>query len=140
MEKKSWGTAPFPVAAAAVTALCKAAFLIFMGVIGIASADEVSDPFGAGVLIFGVVYAVLGLMIPRGSRVARDIFGALTVIPVVVGLVYAFTGPRSAVFPSLVAVALALGVLALLYVPESSKRYFARPSDDPARQPARTEA
>ena len=73
-------------------------------------------------------------------RVARDIFGLLTLIPVVVGLVYAFTGPSSAVFPSLVAVALAVGVLALLYGTDSAKRYFANGSDEAARGPAGTEA
>jgi hypothetical protein len=134
---KSWGTAPFGVAAAAVAALCKAAFLIFMGVIGVATADDVSDPFGGGVLVFGIVYAVVGLALPRGSRLARNVLAALTVIPVVVGVVYMFTGPAEAIVPSLVAVALALGVLALLFWPETSRAYFEdAPAGDPGSSPA----
>ena len=137
---KSWGTAPFPVAAAAVVALCKASFLIFMGVIGVWTADQVSDPFGAGVLIFGIIYAVLGLMIPRGSRVARDVFGALTLVPAVVGVIYAFTGPADAVIPALVASGLAVGVLLLLYSTDSARRYFSDAPEDPTSRAAGTEA
>ena len=115
---------PFPVAIAAMVALATAAFLLFMGVIGVASANSVSDSFGVGVLIFGIVYAVAGYLLFRGSRPARAIIAGLSLIAAVVAVIYAFSGPTAAIVPSLVTAALALGVIVLLYLPESSKAHF----------------
>jgi hypothetical protein len=117
---------PFPVTIAAFVALAKAAFLVIMGIIGFAAADTVSDPFGVGVFLFGLAYGLVGFLLLRGSRLARDVLAVLSAITAAVGLVYAFTGPADAVLPSLVAVAFALGVIALLFLPGSSKAHFAR--------------
>jgi hypothetical protein len=117
---------PLPVSLAAFVALAKAAFLVIMGIIGFAAADSVSDSFGGGVFLFGLGYGLVGFLLLRGSRVARDALGFLSAVTAAVGLVYAFTGPAGAVVPSLVAVAFAVGVIALLYLPAASKAYFAR--------------
>ena len=109
-----------------MVALATAAFLLLMGVIGVASANSVSDSFGVGVLIFGIVYAVAGYMLFRGSRPARVIIAGLSLIGAVVAVIYAFSGPTAAIVPSLVTAALSLGVIALLYLPESSKAHFQR--------------
>jgi hypothetical protein len=115
---------PFPVALAAIVALCKGAFLVIMGIIGFAAADSVSDSWGAGVLIFGIVFGLAGLLLFRGSRVARDVVGVLSLVSVIGGVIYIFTGPTSAIVPSLITAAVAAGVIALLYLPEGSKAYF----------------
>jgi hypothetical protein len=122
---KNWGTAPFVVSLAAVIALCKAFYLIALGILGAVIADSVGDTFSWGILVFGAVYAVVGFLVPRGSRLARAVLGLLSLVTAVIGVVYAFTGPSSAVVPSLVATAFALIVLLALYWPESARAYFA---------------
>jgi len=126
MSEKSWGTAPFTVVGAAAIALCKALFLVAMGIIGIASANSVSNPFGAGILVFGLVYAAVGYFVPKGSNVARIVLALLSLVTAVVGLVYAFTGPSAAVVPSLVAAGFAILVVLALYWPQSARAYFER--------------
>src|SRR5262245_63921619 len=108
MSEKSWGAAPFTVVGAAVIALCKALFLVFMGIIGVASANSVSTPFGVGILVFGLVYAAVGYFVPKGSNVSRIVLALLSLVTLVVGIVYAFTGPSGAIAPSLVAAGFAL--------------------------------
>ena len=115
---------PFPVALAAIVALCKGAFLIVMGIIGFAAANSVSDSWGVGVFIFGIVFAGAGFMLFRGSRVARDVVGVLSLVSVIGGVIYAFSGPTSAIVPSLITAGVAAGVIALLYLPEGSKAFF----------------
>ena len=69
--KKGWGSAPFPVSAVAAVTLCKAGFLLFFGLIGLAAQDNVSDPWGGGMIVLGLVFAVLGWLLPRGLNLAR---------------------------------------------------------------------
>ena len=115
---------PFPVALAAIVALCKGAFLVVMGIIGFAAANSVSDSWGVGVFIFGIIFGLAGLLIFRGNRIARDVLGVLSLVSVIGGVIYAFSGPTSAIVPSLITAGVAAGVIALLYLPESSKAFF----------------
>jgi hypothetical protein len=122
--KKGWGTAPFAVALVAVIALCKAFFVLFMGIIGVAASSKISNPFGIGMIVFAVVYAAIALMLVRGSRFARDVLGLLSVVAAVVAIVWAFNAPNSAVIEALVTLGFAILVLVLLFVPERVKAYF----------------
>jgi hypothetical protein len=115
---------PFPVALAGIVGLCTGAFLIVMGIIGVAAADSVGNPFGTGVLIFGIVFCLASLLIFRGNRWGRDALGALCLVGVIGGLIYTFSGPTAAIVPSLITAGVAAGAIALLYVPEGSKAYF----------------
>ncbi|HEY7380480.1 MAG TPA: hypothetical protein VH572_04675 [Gaiella sp.] len=117
---------PFTIWLAAVVAYCKAAFDIVMGLIGVLAADSVGDDFAIFVVVFGVAYGLSGLLVRRGSRAGRELLGLLSLAGAAIGLYYAFTGPSSAVISALVAVAFGGGVLALLYLPQASRAYFAR--------------
>jgi hypothetical protein len=122
--KKGWGTAPFAVDLVAVIALCKAFFVLFMGIIGVAASTTISNPFGAGMIVFAVVYGAIALMLVRGSRFARDVLALLSAVSAIIAIVWAFHGPRSALIEALVTLGFAILVLVLLFVPEGVKAYF----------------
>ena len=115
---------PFVVMLASFFGFAKAVFLGFIGVVGVASWDDVSDPWGYGSLVMAALFAIASWLLLRGSRAARNVLGALAVIGGVLAAVYVFTGPASAVVPSLVTVAMAAALLYLLYLPRASKEYF----------------
>jgi hypothetical protein len=54
------------------------------------------------------------------------VLGALAAITLVVAVVYAFSGPDYATGPGLGTAVATLGTIALLYLPQSSKNFFAR--------------
>ena len=124
VTKKGWGTAPFWVDLVAVITLCKAAFLLFFGLIGILAQNSVSDPWGEGLIAIGVVFAVLGWLLPRGIRIVRLLLGLIAVVSGILAIVWAFNAPRSALIEALVMLGFAVVVLVLLYVPERVKAYF----------------
>ena len=55
VERKGFGTAPFVVVLAAIVGFSKALFEILMGIIGF-FADEMSNQFGGGIFVFGLVF------------------------------------------------------------------------------------
>ena len=116
---------PFVVFVAAIFGFAKAAFLGLMGVIGIASWDEVSDPWGVGALVLAALFALASFALLRGNRVARVVLAGLAAVGGVLAIVYVFTGPSSAIVPSLVTAALAALLLWLLYAPRAAREYFA---------------
>lgn len=120
--------APFGVTVAAVIAFCKAAYLVLLGLLGFAVADQVDDSWSGVIVVAGVVYGVLGWLVLRGSGIARLLLAAVSAVIAAAAVVYLFTGPSYAIMPSLIAAAIACAVVALLYVPERSKAYFARAS------------
>lgn len=122
--KKGWGTAPFFVDLVAVIALCKAAFLILIGIIGVAAQNTVSDPWGGAMLVFGLVFFAVAWMLPRGSRFARDVIAFLSVVSAIAAIVWAIDAPNSALIEALVALGFAVLVLVLLFVPQGVKAYF----------------
>jgi hypothetical protein len=116
---------PFVVMVASFVGFAKAAFLGFMGLIGILSWDDVSDPWGIGALVLAALFGFASYALLRGNRVARIVLAALAVAGGVLALVYVFVGPTSAILPSLVTAALAAGLIWLLYGPQSAREYFA---------------
>ncbi len=120
-------SAPFPVFLATVVGYVLAACLVLFGVIGLAAADQVSDPFGIGLLVLGVVVGVATVLLGRGSRLGRDVLAGLAAITFVVSVVYAFSGPGYATGPGLATGVVTLGTIALLFLPQSAKDFFGRP-------------
>ena len=116
--------APPTVLLAAVFGFVKAAFLGFMGIIGVAAWDDVSDPWGIGALVLAALFGLASFALLRGSRAARVVLAGLAVVGGVMALVYVFVGPTSAILPSLVTAALAAAVLWLLYGSRSARDYF----------------
>jgi hypothetical protein len=116
---------PFVVLLAAMFGFAKALFLGFMGIIGIAAWDDVSDPWGIGALALAALFAIASLLLLRGNRLARLVIAALAVAAGLLAVIYLFTGPSSAIIPCLVTAALALLLIWLLYGPRAAKEYFA---------------
>jgi hypothetical protein len=117
-------TTPFPVFMATMVGYALAAGLLAFGVIGF-FADEVSDPFGGGLVAGGLLVLGATLLTSRGNNLGRLILGILALVTIAVGLYYAFTGPTYAIAPSLITAGVAAGTAALLFVPQSAKAYFA---------------
>jgi hypothetical protein len=116
--------APPAVLLASVFGFVKAAFLGFMGIIGVVAWDDVTNPWGLGALVLAALFGLASFWLLRGSRAARIVLAALAVVGGVIALVYVFVGPTSAIFPSLVTAALDAVVLWLLYGSRSARDYF----------------
>ena len=119
-------SAPFPVFLATVVGYVIAASLLVFGVIGVAAADQVSDPFGIGILVLGAVVGLATVMLGRGHRIGRVVLAGLAAITFVVAVVYAFAGPGYAAGPGIATAVVTLGTIALLYLPQNSKDFFTR--------------
>ena len=119
---------PSTVFIASIFGFAKAAFLGFMGVIGLISWNDVTDPWGIGALALAALFAIASWALLRGSKVARIVLAALAVAGGGIALLYVFIGPTSAIGPSLVTAALDALVLWLLYRPQASREYFDGPS------------
>jgi hypothetical protein len=115
---------PPAVLLASVFGFAKAAFLGFMGIIGVVAWDDVTNPWGIGALVLAALFGLTSYALLRGSRAARVVLAALAVFGGVMALVYVFVGPTSAIFPSLVTAALDAVVLWLLYGSRSARDYF----------------
>jgi hypothetical protein len=102
----------------------KALVLGITGIVGVAAWDDVTNPWGIGALVLGALFGLASLGLLRGSRAARVLLAALAVVGGVVAVVYVFVGPTSAMFLALVAAALDVVVLWLLYGPRSARDYF----------------
>jgi hypothetical protein len=116
---------PFPVFVATIVGYALAAGLLAFGVIGF-FANQVSDPFGGGLVAAGVLVLGATVLAARGADAGRIVLGVLAALTVVVGLVYAFRGPTYAIVPSLVTAGVAAGTAALLFVPRSAQAFFAK--------------
>ena len=115
---------PPAVVFASFFGFAKAAFLGFMGIIGVIAWDDVTDPWGIGALVLAALFGGASYALLRGSRVARLVLAALAVVGGVLALVYVFVGPTSAILPSLVTAGLAAVLLWLLYGARGAKAYF----------------
>jgi hypothetical protein len=115
---------PFPVALAGMIGIAKAFFEGFYGVLGIAVASSVDDSFGAGALVFGIVYLIASIMLLRGSGFGYYVTVALSVIGLVGAVVYMFSS-GGAVFGGALLIALTNAlVLYLLLGRDSSREFF----------------
>ena len=117
--------APFVIWIAGFISGTRAIFLTFMGVIGFASSSEVSDPFGMGVFVLGLVFGVLTYFLAKGKRWARDVLVALSAVSVLGGLYYAIFGPSSALIASLVTAGVSALFIYIVMVPARAKAFFA---------------
>jgi hypothetical protein len=116
VERKGFGTAPFVVVLAAIVGFCKALFEIVLGVIGF-FADEMSNQFGGGILVFGLVFLAATLLLLRGNPLGYWVTVILSALGAAVALVYAFSGPNEFLVPGLVSAATNLAVIWLLFRP-----------------------
>jgi hypothetical protein len=116
VERKGFGTAPFVVVLAAIVGFCKALFEILIGVIGF-FADEMSNQFGGGILVFGLVFLAATLLLLRGNPLGYWVTVILSALGAAVALVYAFSGPNEFLVPGLVSAATNLAVIWLLFRP-----------------------
>jgi hypothetical protein len=117
---------PPPVQIAVWSASALAAALLLFGFIGFLISNAIGDSVGGGALIVGLIVAGAAYMTGRGSKVGRAFIGLSAAAVAVVGVIYAFVGPGSAVIPSLVIAALSAGTFALLYLSASAKEFYAR--------------
>ena len=115
---------PFTVLVASFFGFAKAAFLGFIGLVGLLSWEDVTEPWGIGALVLAALFAIASWALLRGSKLARSVLAALAVAGGGIALVYVFVGPTSAIGPSLVTAALAAALIWLLYGPRGSKEYF----------------
>ena len=116
---------PAPVFLALVGAYALAATLLLMGLLGFFIWDALDDAVGVGATILGILVLAATYLAWRGSRPGRAFVGLLGAIGAVAGVVYLFTGPTSAIIGSLVVAALGAGTVALHFLPEASKRFYA---------------
>ena len=116
---------PAPVFLALVGSYALAATLLLMGLLGFFIWDALDDAVGVGATILGILVLAATYLAWRGSRAGRALIGLLAAIGAVAGVIYVFTGPTSAIIGSLVVAALGAGTLALLFLPEASKRFYA---------------
>ena len=116
---------PFPVFVALGAAYALAATLLLMGLLGFFIWDALDDAVGVGATILGILVLAATYLAWRGSRAGRAFVALLGAIGAVAGVVYLFTGPTSAIIGSLVVAALGAGVVALLFLPDASKRFYA---------------
>jgi hypothetical protein len=114
---------PFPVALAGMIGIAKALFEGFYGVLGIAVASSVDDSFGAGALVFGIVYLIASIMLLRGSRFGYYVTVALSVIGLVGAVVYMFSS-GGAVFGGALLIALTNALVLYLLLGRDSPREF----------------
>jgi hypothetical protein len=98
---------------------------LLMGLLGFFIWDALDDAVGVGATILGILVLAATYLAWRGSRAGRAFVALLAAIGAVAGVVYVFTGPTSAIIPSLVVAAFGAGVVALLFLPEASKRFYA---------------
>ena len=83
------------------------------------------DRVGLGTTILGLLVLGATCIAGRGSRMGRAFIGLLTGFLTVAGVIYMFKGPTSAIFPSIIVAGISAGTFALLFLPESSKRFYA---------------
>ena len=116
---------PAPVFLALVGSYALAATLLLMGLLGLFIWDALDDVVGVGATILGILVLAATYLAWRGSRAGRALIGLLATIGAVAGVIHVFTGPSSAIIGSLVVAALGAGTVALLFLPEASKRFYA---------------
>ena len=114
---------PFPVALAGMIGIAKALFEGLFGVLGIAIASSVDDSFGAGALVFGIVYLIASIMLLRGNRLGYYATIALSVIGLVGAVVYMFSSSGT-VFGGALLIALTNALVLYLLVGRDSPREF----------------
>ena len=117
---------PAPVQIAVWAAYALALALLIFGFIGFLISNAIGDSVGGGAFVLGLIVAGAAYAASRGSGIGRAVIGLGAAATAVVGVIYMFAGPGSAVIPSLVIAALAAGTFALLYLSDSARRFYSR--------------
>ncbi|HEU6444085.1 MAG TPA: hypothetical protein VFL61_03405 [Gaiellaceae bacterium] len=117
---------PAPVFLALIGSYALATTLLLLGFLGFLTWAAVGDVVGVGATLLGLLVLGATYIAWRGSRAGRALIGLLAAVAAVAGVIYVFTGPSSAIIGSLVVAGLGAGVLALLFLPEASKRFYSR--------------
>lgn len=117
---------PAVVGIAALVGFAKAIFEIGFGVLGIAVAKGMDDSFGGGILVFGIVYAIVSFLLWRGSRAGYYLTILLSALGLVVAIVYAFRADSAVLSATIVSAFWNGLVLYLLLGTKNARRYFAR--------------
>jgi hypothetical protein len=115
---------PAPVQFAVYAAYGLALGLLFFGVVGFVISEAIGDSVGGGAFVLGLIVGGAAYATSRGSKVGRAFIGLGSAATAVVGVIYMFAGPGSAVIPCLVLAALAAGTFALLYMTDAAKRFY----------------
>ena len=115
---------PFPVALAGMIGLAKAAYEMLFGLLGLLVANSVDDTFGAGVLVFGIVYAIASVLLLRASRLGYFLTVALATLGLVVAVVYMFSSEGSVTAGAIVSALFNALVLYLLLGTKSARDFF----------------
>ena len=116
---------PVNVQIAVWSAWALAGALLLFGVIGFLISNAIGNSVGGGAFLLGLIVAAAAYMTGRGSRLGRAFIGLGAAATAVACFVYMFTGPGSAVIPSLVIGALAAGTFALLYLSATAREFYA---------------
>jgi uncharacterized membrane protein (DUF2068 family) len=117
---------PASIGFAAMIALGKGVCEAGLGLLGIAAANSMDDTFGGGVLVFGVLAAIGGWLLWRGSRAGYYITLVLSAIGLVVAVVYLFRAESGILGATTVLAIFNALVLYLLLGRKSTREYFAR--------------
>jgi hypothetical protein len=117
---------PPPVFLALIGSYALAATLLLMGFLGLLTWAALGDAVGVGATILGLLVLGATYIAWRGSRAGRALIGLLGAVAAVAGAIYVFAGPTSAIIGSLVVAGLGAGTVALLFLPESAKRFYSR--------------
>jgi hypothetical protein len=115
---------PPPVFLALIGSYALALTLLLLGFLGFLTWAAVGDVVGVGATILGLLLLGASYIAWRGSRAGRALIGLLAAIGAVAGTIYIFAGPSSAIISSLIVAGLGAATVALLYLPESSKRFY----------------
>ena len=125
LQSQSDEAPPATVTIGLIMAYGLAGTLLFAGLIGLLFWVAVGDRVGLGTTILGLLVLGATRVAGRGSRMGRAFIGLLTGILTVAGVIYMFKGPSSAILPSIIVAGISAGTFALLFLPESSKRFYA---------------
>lgn len=117
---------PGPVAFAGMIGIAKAIFEGGFGLLGLAVANSMDDSFGAGMLVFGIVFAIASWLLLKGNRTGYYLTIALSALGLVVAVVYAFGSEGGVLGAIIVVVALNALVLYLLLGRQSTREFFNR--------------
>jgi hypothetical protein len=126
MPREEVERVPPPVQIAVWSAWALGICLLVFGFIGFLISNAIGNGVGGGAFVLGLIVSGAAYVTGRGSRAGRAFIGLSAAVVAVVGVIYAFKGPGSAVIPSLVIAALSAGTFALLYLSTSAKEFYAR--------------
>jgi hypothetical protein len=117
---------PGPVAIAGMIGIAKAIFEGGFGLIALLVAKSVDDSFGAGLLVFGILFAIASYLLLRGNRVGYYLTLALSLVGLVVGVVYLFQAGSATIGAAIVIAFFNALVLYLLLGRQSAREFFSK--------------